>query len=44
MGSGKYGFIALLLFIAELTAAAQTSTREHTNRAEHLEDVIETSA
>ena len=42
MGSAKYGFISLLLFIAELTAATQTSTRDHTNRAEHLEDVIET--
>jgi hypothetical protein len=41
MGNAKYGFIAILLFIAELTAPAQTSIRDNT-RAEHLEDVIET--
>lgn len=41
MDSGKYGLIALLFFVAELTATAQTSTRDHRNRAKYLEDVIE---
>src|SRR5437764_734140 len=41
MDSGKYGFIALTLFIAGVTASAQTSTRDHVKRAKDLDDVIE---
>jgi hypothetical protein len=41
MDNGKYGFIALTLFIAAVTASVHASTRDHVKRAKHLDDVIE---
>jgi hypothetical protein len=41
MITGKHGLIALSLAVAELTASAQVTTREHLNRVQHLGDVIQ---